>query len=62
MVVTLGQQYNVMEKSTVMQINYMMCIVSPRKDHLMFGGTLVVGLIYGASGVCTRCTRRSGFV
>ena len=38
MVVTLlGQQYNIGEKPTVMQINYnMMCIVSPRKDHLTF--------------------------
>ena len=24
----------------------------------LFGGTLVTGLIFGASGVCTRCTRR----
>ena len=37
MVVTLGQQYNIGGKPTVMQINYnMVCIVSPRKDHLTF--------------------------
>ena len=37
MVVTLGQQYNIGGKPTVMEINYnMMCIVSPRKDHLTF--------------------------
>ena len=28
----------------------------------LFGGTLVIGLIFGASGVCTRCTRRYGSV
>ena len=37
MVVTLGQQYNIGGKPTVMEINYhMMCILSPRKDHLTF--------------------------
>ena len=28
----------------------------------LFGGTLVIGLIFGASGVCTRCMRRYGSV
>ena len=28
----------------------------------LFGDTLVVGLIYRVSGVCTRCTRRYGSV
>ena len=37
MVVTLGQQYNNGGNPTIMQINYnMMCIVSPRKNHLTF--------------------------
>ena len=37
MVVILGQQYNIGEKPTVMEINYiMMCIASPRKDNLTF--------------------------
>ena len=26
----------------------------------LFGGTSVIGLIFGASGVCTRCMRRYG--
>ena len=28
----------------------------------LFGGTLVIGLIFGASGVCTKYTRRYGSV
>ena len=28
----------------------------------LFGGTLVIGLTFGASGVCTRCTRHFGSV
>ena len=28
----------------------------------LFGGTLVIGLMFGASGVRTRCTRRYGSV
>ena len=28
----------------------------------LFGGTLVIGLIFGASGVRTRCMRRYGSV
>ena len=32
------------------------------KEKGLFGGTLVVGLIFGASGICTRCTRRYGSV
>ena len=28
----------------------------------LFGVTLVIGLIFGASGVCTRCMRRYGSV
>ena len=29
---------------------------------MLFGGTLIIGLIFGASGVCTRCMRRYGSV
>ena len=28
----------------------------------LFGGTLIIGLIFGAAGVCTRCMRRHGSV
>ena len=28
----------------------------------LFGGTSVIGLIFGSSGVCTRCMRLYGYV